>query len=54
MLRGKRSLRDLFYGRRLLAVPWGGQTEESLLRGKKKELKHLPWQMDLNSPMLRG
>ena len=54
VLRGKRSLRDLFYGKRLSQVPWGLFSKENMQRGKKTELRHLPWQMDLSSPMLRG
>ena len=54
-LRGKRSFKDLFYGKSKLpphlAWTW---SQDRMQRGKKQELRHLPWQMDLKSPMLRG
>ena len=54
-LRGKRSFNDLFYGKSKLPphLAWNW-SQDRMQRGKKQELRHLPWQMDLKSPMLRG
>jgi len=53
-LRGKRSLTDFFFEKsKLPHLAWSWH-QDRMQRGKKQELRHLPWQMDLKSPMLRG
>merc|ERR1711997_1304166 len=53
-LRGKRSFTDFFLEKsKLPHLAWSWH-QDRMQRGKKQELRHLPWQMDLKSPMLRG
>merc|ERR1711894_758534 len=53
-LRGKRSLADFFSEKSALPhLAWSSWHQDRMQRGKKQELRHLPWQMDLKSPMLR-
>ena len=53
-LRGKRSFQDFFSEKsKLPHMAWSWH-QDRIQRGKKQELRHLPWQMNLKSPMLRG
>lgn len=50
----RRGKRDVDSGS-FLGLPWGWKIQGSNALGKyKKDLVNLPWEMALNSPMLRG